>query len=203
MWVLVAVVVLLAAGGGAFALVKTISKHPTAQSPGLTTRTAAPPTQPASSPPASPSASATPTPTPTPTPTTPTPTPTPSIFSIAPGVGSVPTQVDVVLDHYYEGINEHNYTEYASSEATPESESSFDSGFATTTDSGMTLTGLTDTGGGDLTAAMTFTSHQAPADSIDNSACNNWTLNLYLVPHGSGYLIVSGPSGYEPSYTDC
>ena len=46
----------------------------------------------------------------------------------------------------------------------------------------MTLTSLTPTGGGDLTATVTFTSRQSPSDSVDNSSCNDWTLNLYLVP---------------------
>ena len=54
-----------------------------------------------------------------------------------------------------------------------------------------------------LTATVTFTSRQSPADSVDHSACNAWTLNLYLVPSGAGYLITPAPPGYEPSYTDC
>ncbi len=78
-------------------------------------------------------------------------------------------------------------------------ESSFDSGYATTTDSGMTLTSLTPAGNGDLTATVAFTSRQSPSDSVDDSACNNWTVNLSLVPDGTGYLISPGPS----SYTDC
>lgn len=112
-----------------------------------------------------------------------------------------------MLSHYFQGINKHNYAEYASSQTTQgkadQPEASFDSGYATTADSRMTLTSLTPTGSGDLTATVTFTSRQSPADSVDQSACNAWTLNLYLVPNGTGYLITPAPSDYEPSHTDC
>jgi len=115
--------------------------------------------------------------------------------------------VEVVLSHYFQGINKRDYGEYATSETTQglkdQPEASFDSGYATTTDSAMTLTSLTPTGGGDLTATVTFISKQSPSDSVDHSACNAWTLNLYLVPHGDGYLITPAPPNYEPSYADC
>jgi hypothetical protein len=67
----------------------------------------------------------------------------------------------------------------------------------------MTLTSLSDNGNGGLTATVTFTSRQSPAQSVDKSACNAWTLNLYLVPQGTGYLIGTAPSGYQPTYSDC
>jgi hypothetical protein len=106
-----------------------------------------------------------------------------------------------------EGINDRDYAEYASSQTAQGKEdqpqSSFDAGYATTTDTGMTLTSLTPTGGGNLTAAVTFTSHQSPSDSVDGSACNDWLLNLYLVPNGAGYLITPAPPDYEPTHTDC
>ena len=74
---------------------------------------------------------------------------------------------------------------------------------ATTTDSAMTLTTLAGGGAGGLVATVTFTSHQSPAQSVDHSACNTWTLNFYLVPQATGYLIGPAPSGYSPSYSDC
>ena len=206
LWIAVAAIVLLAAGGGAFALVKTTGKPqaagPGSPSPSLAARATAPSTQPASTQPATPQASATPSASPSPSPS-----PSPSVVGIAPGVQPVSPQVEVVLSHYFQGINDRNYAEYASSQTAHgkknQPESSFDTGYATTTDSNMMLTSLTPTGDGDLTATVTFTSHQSPSDSVDNSACNNWTLNLYLVPSGSGYLITPAPPDYEPTYTDC
>jgi hypothetical protein len=67
----------------------------------------------------------------------------------------------------------------------------------------MTLTGLSDNGNGGQTATVKFRSRQSPAQSVDKSACNDWTLNLYLVPQGNGYLIGPAPSGYQPTYSDC
>jgi hypothetical protein len=131
----------------------------------------------------------------------------PSVVSIDPSVTNAPAGVEVVLSHYFQGINKRDYAEYASSQTAKGKEnqpqSSFDAGYATTSDTDMTLTSLTPTGGGDLTATITFTSHQSASDGVDNSRCNAWTLNLYLVPNGAGYLIAPAPPDYEPSYSDC
>lgn len=106
---------------------------------------------------------------------------------------------------YFDGINTHNFTEYSSAlapaEQTKNPQSSFDSGYATTMDSNETIQSIAPSGSG-LTAVVTFTSRQAPADSPDHSACNNYTLTLPLVPQGSGYGITVPPQGYA-SYTDC
>jgi len=202
LWIVVPVVVVLAAGGGAYALVKSHGGNTQAQSstpPPTHASTAA-----ASTPPASATASTSPTASASATASasvTATPTPSPSLVAIAPGVGSstATPQVETLLSHYFQGINTHNYAEYSSTLTAQNKAnqplSNFQSGYATTTDSGMTLTSLTGTGGGDLTATVTFTSHQDAADSDDNSTCNNWSLNFSLVPNGTGYLIAPAPSG--------
>lgn len=115
--------------------------------------------------------------------------------------------VQQLLSKRFHGINTHNYAEYASTltarEQGNQPESKFNSGYASTVDSGMTLTALSQTPTG-LAATVTFTSHQNPGDSIDGSACNTWTSTYYLVPNGSGYLIDSAPAGSPgPSHGDC
>jgi len=213
MWIpLTLIVLLLGIGGGAFALVQSMGKKQAAQPSGLaasrTVRTAGQPTRPAGTQTAlsQPSASVSPSPSVTPSPS-PSPSPSPHMVGVAAGVGAVPAQVELVLTHNFQGINDRNYAEYASSRTAQgrasEPESTFDSGYATTTDSGMTLTSLTPTGNGDLIAAVRFTSRQSPSDSVDNSACNNWKLYFYLVPNGAGYLIAPSPPGYDSIYTDC
>jgi hypothetical protein len=116
-------------------------------------------------------------------------------------------QVETLLSQYFDGINTHNYAEYAKTltaqQQANEPQSAFDSGYSSTTDSGMALTSLSDGSAGGLTATVTFTSRQSPAQSVDKSACNAWTLNLFLVPEGTGYLIGPAPSGYQPTYSDC
>lgn len=211
-WIVGAVVVLFAAGGGAYALVNATGGRPTAQPHGQTSTAAArgttPPAHPASTQPASLQASTSPTAAASPSHSAvPSPSASPSVVSIGPGVRSASAPVEVVLSRYFQGINDHSYAEYASSQTArgkaDQPQSSFESGYATTTDSGMTLRSLTATGAGDLTATVTFTSRQSPSDSVDHSACDAWTLNLYLVPNGTGYLITPAPFDYEPSHTGC
>jgi hypothetical protein len=202
-FIALAVIVVLAAGGGAYALATTLGKHSSAQPPAQPTVSASAPasgsptagtTQQASSPATSASA---------------TPSPTLSLVSIAPGVtaSAAEPQVETLLSHYFHGINTHSYAEYVGTlnptEQAKQTQTEFNSGYSSTSDSGMTLTALSNSGNGGLTATVTFTSRQSPAQSVDKSACNAWTLNLYLVPQGNGYLIGPAPSTYQPTHSDC
>ena len=202
LFIAVAVVVVLAAGGGAYALATSLGKHPNAQSP-------TPPAASASTPAAGTSPATGSSAAPSTTGSSPTPSPTLSLVAISPDVqaGTAEPQVETLLSHYFNGINTHDYQEYASTlnaaQRANQPQSKFESGYSSTTDSAMTLTSLSDSGNGGLTATVTFTSRQSPAQSVDNSACNAWTLNLYLAPQGSGYLIGPAPAGYQPNYSDC
>jgi hypothetical protein len=115
-------------------------------------------------------------------------------------------QVIALLDRYFTAINTHDYAEYAGvldrQRRRHETAASFRSGYASTTDSHATLTGISATGSG-VAASVTFTSHQKPAKSPDHSSCNRWAITLYLVRHGTGYLIETPPSGYLASYQAC
>ena len=194
LFIALAVIVVLAAGGGAYALATTLGKHSTAQ-PSISPTVGASTSASGTTPPASGS-------------TTPTPSPTLSLVAVSPGVtaNTAEPQVETLLSNYFQGINTHSYPEYASTlnaaEQAKQTEAQFTSGYSSTTDSGMTLTALAGNSDGSLTATVTFTSRQSPAQSVDNSACNAWTLNFYLV-QGSGYLIGPAPSGYQPTYSDC
>jgi hypothetical protein len=200
-FIVVVALIMLAAGGGAYALVSRSSKLTTQPPASPTAVSSATPTAPssasASSSPgtASPSASA-------------SASSVPSLVSLGPGVASTGAEpaVETTLSRYFQGINTHNYTEYQSAhnahEQAIESESAFDSGYGSTQDSGMTLTSLASTASGE-SATVTFTSHQDKGTGIDGSACNNWQLTYFLVPHGTGYLIGAAPAGYKPIYSDC
>jgi hypothetical protein len=128
------------------------------------------------------------------------------VASAGAGNAALP-RVIALLDRYFSAINQHDYAAYASL-LDPQllqrtSASAFYSGDGSTTDSGATLTGLSDTNAGGVAAAVTFTSRQQPADSPDHSACDDWSITLYLVPQGSGYLIGLPLAGYQASYTSC
>jgi hypothetical protein len=206
--ILAATLVILAAGGGAFAVVSSLRGGPPNAGPS--------PTLTATSAPTSTSAPQTSTASPTDTGTTPAPptttvsTPTQSTGTVAltQAAASHPASAQVVdlFNRYFDGINTRNYSEYAGTLDAgyqgQNSQASFDSGYATTTDSDETLTAISGSGGS-LTAVITFTSHQDPADSVDKqSSCNHWQLTLPLVAQGSGYVITTPAPGYA-SYTDC
>lgn len=216
LYVAIAAIVVLAAGGGAYAIASSLGKHSATQPP-------SPPSTMSGTPATGTSASGTATGTSasgTPASGSPSsggpqqassqsPSPALSLVRIDPGVtpSAAQPQVETLLSHYFHGINAHDYAEYASTlnpaQQAKQSRVTFSSGYATTTDSAMTLTSLANGAAGGLVATVTFTSHQSPAQSVDHSACNTWTLNFYLVPQGTGYLIGPAPSGYTPSHSDC
>jgi hypothetical protein len=198
-FIIVVVLVMLAAGGGAYALVSRSNQHDTAQPPA--------PTGAASSASAQASASASASPSTSPS-VSASASASPGVVGLGPGIAANPAEpaVEKTLTDYFQGINTHDYAEYASSldaqQLALQPESSFKSGFSSTSDSGMKLISLTGDGDGQE-ATVTFTSHQAAGTGVDGSSCNNWTLNFYLVKSGSGYLKGAAPSGYQPTYSDC
>ena len=202
-FVVAVVLVMLAAGGGAYALVSRSSKQNTAQPPASPTAAfSAKPTAPSSA-----SASSTPGGADGPS-TSATASPVPSLVSLGTGVASTGAEpaVETTLSRYFEGINTHDYAEYQNAhnqqEQATESQSEFDTGYGSTTDTGMTLTSLVSTASGE-SATVTFTSHQDKSASIDGSACNDWQVTYFLVPQGAGYLIGHTPAGYKPIHSDC
>jgi hypothetical protein len=207
-FVAAAVVILLAAGGGAYALVSSghggsgPSNASNAADQRSTSPTAATtPANAASAPPSTASAQQTGT-------AAASPSQSAGTVAVAPAVASNPAVpgVEALLNSYFQAINTRNYAEYNSlldaSMQANESASSFDSGYATTTDSAETLAAISSSGG-EVAATVTFTSHQNAVDSVDGSSCNDWTVTLYLSPDGGGYVITAPPSGYKASYTDC
>ncbi len=201
----VAAVIVLGAAGGAYALVTGHGHGKASAQPVETVSIAASQTAPATSVPVSPTASSG------------------SGTTVASGGASSPAaqlavapaaagnpaapQVTALVNSYFTAINQHDYAAYASlldpqmQQQNPQS--SFDSGYATTTDSAETLTAISVTGSGGLAASLTFTSQQSPADSPDNSSCDQWSITLFLVPNGTGYLIGAPPSSYRASYQAC
>ena len=161
----------LAAGGGAYALVNSLGKHSTTQPPSHPSVGGSTPAGGSTTAGGGTPAGSSPTGGGPKQDTSPAgrPTPLPSLVSIGPGVTSSAAgqQVETLLSHYFHGINTRGYAEYASTlspaEQARQSQSTFDSGYATTTDSGMTLTSLASDGAGGLVATVTFTSHQSPA----------------------------------------
>jgi hypothetical protein len=195
-FIIVVVLVMLAAGGGAYALVSRSNQHNTAQPPAptVTARSSASASASSSASTGSASASA---------------STSAGLVSLGPGVASNPAEpaVEKTLTEYFQGINTHNYAEYASAldaqEQATESASKFSHGYSSTVDSAMKLISLSSVANGGLAATVTFTSHQAAGIGINGSTCDNWKLTLYLVQQGAGYLQGPAPPGYQPTHSDC
>ena len=148
------------------------------------------------------------------------PTQSPSGTSSSPSGGSAVTigagasqdqgasSVAAFLGQYFAAINAHDYQSYLSL-LSPQvqqgmTQAQFDKGYRSTADSNETLVGISTASDGDLAAAVTFTSHQDPADSPDQSeSCTNWDVTLFLAQGGSGYVIDPAPSGYQATYQPC
>jgi hypothetical protein len=190
----VVIVAMLVVGGGVFALVWSLtSKQTAAGAPGQATSPTSPAgaatTAPAS---ASPTASA-----------------GTATVSVAPAAAASPAaaQVQALLDRYFAAINSRDYTAYSSlldarmRQQNPPSV--FSSGYATTQDSAEELTAISAAGADELAATVTFTSHQNPANSPDDSSCDSWRITLYLLPNGGSYQIGTAPPGYRASYQSC
>lgn len=192
--VAVVIVAMLAVGGGVFALVWSLTGRPGAASAAGQGTSPASPGVAATTAQASPTASA---------------TPAASTVGISSAAAASPdaAQVQELTDRYFTAINAHDYSAYSSlldarmRQQNPQS--TFSSGYATTQDSAETLTAISSAGSGKLAATVSFTSHQSPAKSANDSACTKWLITLYLLPDGNGYLITAAPPGYRASYQSC
>jgi hypothetical protein len=127
--------------------------------------------------------------------------------AIAPAVARAPhvQQAAALLATYFTSINSHDFEVY-NGLFIPQIRGTlqhFNAGYASTTDSGATLAGLSPAGQQDLAATATFTSHQNPADSPDHAACDTWTVVIPLTRAGAGYLIGRSSPGYHPSVRAC
>jgi hypothetical protein len=209
------VVVLLAVGGGAYALVshftgrKTVAQppsHPTVSAAAKATSSAA-----ASTPASTPTATASTSPTGSATPSgtaSPSTSPTAAVI-VSPAAAANPAEpgIAALVNEYFTAINAHDYTAYnnllAPQQQAADTRSSFDTGYGSTTDSNEKLTGITDTSNGGEAATLSFTSHQNAADSATQSTCTSWKITLYLEPNGNSYLIGPTPPGYHAQYAAC
>lgn len=118
------------------------------------------------------------------------------------------TSVANFLGQYFTAINAHDYQSYVSL-LNPQmqqdmTDQQFESGYQSTVDSDETLNGISAAADGDTVVAVTFTSHQNPAASVDQQeACTDWKIWLFLEQSGAGYLIDSPPSDYHASHAAC
>jgi hypothetical protein len=122
----------------------------------------------------------------------------------APSQQASSPQVASFLESYFQAINTRDYSGFSSlfEPRLRPTFQQFQSGYRSTHDSGAVLTRISPTPVG-VAAAVSFTSHQQPADSPTRTSCTSWDVTLYLKPHGGTYRIVSPPTGYHAHYQAC
>jgi hypothetical protein len=111
------------------------------------------------------------------------------------------------LARYFGVINRHDYRGYlrlfGPGSGRSLSAAAFAAGYGTTRDSAATLTGITAAGPGEVAAAVTFTSRQAPAASPAHAACVRWRITIYLAHRDGRYVIANPPAGYAAADRAC
>ena len=129
-----------------------------------------------------------------------------SVTDIANQSPAAPAVVAVVT-HYVAAINSHNFRAYrrlfASTSRSSLTRSGFVQGYGTTHDSRVMLRRIGGTVPGELTAVLSFTSHQQPGQSPTGTACTRWRITLFLVNQGQQYFLVAPPSSYTPTFRTC
>jgi hypothetical protein len=134
---------------------------------------------------------------------------TSGVLTVAPAVSqnADASPVESFLNSYFSAINNHDYQQFRSlldqKMAQGESAQNFDDGYGSTRDSDATLTAISNMGAGQVSAAVTFTSHQSPSQSPSSSACTNWNVTLYLASTETGYMLEAAPAGYHAAYQAC
>jgi uncharacterized RDD family membrane protein YckC len=120
-----------------------------------------------------------------------------------------PEQQDVaaLLDQYFTAINSRDYEGYRTTQAADVradlTESQFDKGYASTTDSDATLVDIVDTPSGGRGAELTFTSNQDAADGPDGETCTDWSLTYALTQENGSWKIDGLAHGLHHSHDSC
>jgi hypothetical protein len=134
---------------------------------------------------------------------------TSGLVTVAPAAATAKHAAGVIafLNRYFKAINSHDYPAYqrlfSAGLRGGLSAEAFASGYGTTHDSAVTLTGISSTGTGQLQAAVTFTSHQQPAASPTHSSCTDWTISLYLTAQDHHYKLATPPGSYAAADRAC
>jgi hypothetical protein len=131
------------------------------------------------------------------------------LVSVGAAAANSPQEPAVVsfLSRYFTAINQHDYAAYqrlfSPALRTGLSAADFQSGYGSSLDSRAKLHSITPAGVGQIAVSVTFISHQQVTTSQTQSGCTAWNITLYLAAQGQGFVIVSPPAGYTPTFRDC
>lgn len=132
-----------------------------------------------------------------------------NLVAVAPRAAHSPhaTAVASFLARYFSAINAHDYAAYrrlfSPAIRSGLSRAEFRAGYRTTRDSAATLHRIRVIAPGQVSALVSFTSHQRAADSPTRSACTSWSITLFLVRQNGSYVLQTPPSGYRAAFRAC
>ena len=131
------------------------------------------------------------------------------LVTVAPAVVQAAHEkaVATFLNGYFAAINAHDYAAYrrlfSPAVRSGLSPTAFTSGYGSTSDSAVTLTGISNESHGRMRADVTFTSHQRAASSPNHAACTTWSISLFLTRQGHHFELATPPGDYSPAFRDC
>ena len=79
----------------------------------------------------------------------------------------------------------------------------FQTGFRSTQDSNVLITGIGQAPDGRPAADVTFTSRQQPQDGPQGESCTNWQVTMFFDDPAGTYTIGAPAAGYHASYQAC
>jgi len=131
----------------------------------------------------------------------------PGLASLAPAAALYPGAIAIesVVNRYFQAINGRDYSAYQATQSPgiAMAASQFQTGFASTQDSDVLITGISTMPGGQPAADVTFSSRQQPQDGPEGESCTNWHVTMYFDGSAGTYTIGAPPNGYKAAYQAC
>ena len=131
----------------------------------------------------------------------------PGLASLAPAAALYPgaSAIESVVNRYFQAINGRDYSAYQATQSPgiAMAASQFQTGFASTQDSDVLITGISTMPGGQPAADVTFSSRQQPQDGPEGESCTNWHVTMYFDGSAGTYTIGAPPNGYKAAYQAC
>ncbi len=191
---LIVVLAATAAGAGSwYAFGKTpLARQSSVATPSVTLSLSSPPATPRAG--GSPSASS------------PSPSPTAAI-SLAPAAAQYPDAAAItpVITEYFQAINYRDYAGYLTTQSPGNALTAgqFQTGFRSTVDSDVLVSGIATAPDGRPAADVSFTSRQQPQDGPNGESCTDWHVTMFFDENGGNYTIGAPPAYYHASYHAC
>jgi hypothetical protein len=128
-------------------------------------------------------------------------------IALAPAAALYPEAalIQPVITAYFRAINRRDYAEYLTTQSPGNAVTAqqFQTGFRSTQDSSVLVTGIAIMSDGRPAADVTFTSRQQPHDGPDGESCTNWHVTMFFDDRAGTYTVGPPAGNYHASYQAC